>query len=195
MVFPKPTPTISIRLRHVEHGVITYTIGDAETRHVAWWKRQWKPLLKSMKREDAPDLLWNWRDRIEKARKQSDRLCLALWNEDAEILGGLIAMEHRAGQARLAPGNDLVFVQNLAIAPTWRPAGGRLVRGGGRTLVATAFQVADALGSDVRVGLDSKPGMEGFYEKLDMVDCGRSSDPRGTFRYFENQRVMPTTRE
>ena len=152
----------------------------AEEDDVHKWERSWR---KRLARDAEDDATWNWRRHVERGRTLDGYLSLAAVSADR--LEGLMSLS--IAGSLCDPGEDLVYVEYVAVAP-WnrRRRAPPEILGLGRALLRTAVRVSVEMGYSGRIGLHSKPVSEGFYrDKLRLIDLGPKMAEDGKWVYFE----------
>ncbi len=132
----------------------------------------------------APDSHWDWRDKQQNLRPAAQRLLALLDGKSVEAL--MLIDLSRNSRLVLSPLTQIVYVENVAVAPWNRPPiqSTPRYRGLGKLMIGVAVAISDQEHLDGRCGLHSLIQSEGFYRKLGMADLGL--DPtEGNLRYFE----------
>ena len=155
-------------------STVEATLLDLADRHVSSFEQDWKTLLREFSQVDK---YWDWAFKQRSATRQDNYECYAI--ETEARTQGLMMLETRWHRSRMSTNQRLVFIDALAVAP-WnraqisRPPQFRRV---GSTLLNFARARSEALGYQGRVGLESLPEAEGFYESRNMMRFEPELDP------------------
>ncbi|MEL6159885.1 MAG: GNAT family N-acetyltransferase [Cyanobacteria bacterium J06627_32] len=154
--------------------LIEATLLDLETRHVNSFQQDWKPLLRQFLQVDK---YWDWVFKQRSANNRGNYECSAI--EANGKTQGLMMLETRWHKSRMSANQPLVFVEAISAAPWNRAQVGRLpqFRRVGSVLLEFARTRSEALGYEGRVGLESLPEAEGFYESRNMMRFEPEIDP------------------
>lgn len=91
------------------------------------------------------------------------------------------------GESLRRPGENIVYIEYLGVAP-WNQPPQRRIRGVGTVLLERASDIAATIGFGGTIGLDSKDQAVGFYRRLAWLDeMGPHTLPDGTWVYFEGE--------
>jgi hypothetical protein len=167
--------TIKVNLiRGDSNQSVEATLLDAAPRHVTSFQQDWKPMLRQFSQEDK---YWDWAFKQRSADNHGRYECYAI--EADEQTQGLMMIETQWHKSRISENQPLVFVEAISAAPWNRAQVGRPPRFKrvGSALLEFACTRSEALGYEGRVGLESLPGAEGFYERLNMIRLEPEIDP------------------
>lgn len=142
---------------------------DLGQKHVDDYTNHWVETLKLLNQDDK---YWDWTFKLKYISNQENLEGYAIECEDETQ--GLMLIETQMHGSRLNPGQRLVYIQGIFTAPTNRieiqnPPQFKRV---GQSLLNFARIRSVELGYKGRVGLHSFKRAEGFYEKLNMINCG-----------------------
>lgn len=139
---------------------------DLEQRHVDDFQTDW---VASLRQSAQDDKYWDWVFKQRAATNYGNYECYAIEAEGRTQ--GLMMIETLWHRSQVAVGQPLVYVEALSVAP-WnrlqiqRPPYFKRV---GSVLLEFSRTRSEALGYEGRVGLQSLPGAEGFYESRNMM--------------------------
>jgi len=173
---------LRVEVEHAFDGKVSVELRTATPSDTLAWERDWKPPLTQA---GHPAALWPWADHIERAEREEGRLCIALARgARLEALASLVIEE---ANSRLEEGATIIYVEYVGVAPDHLPPplGRRAVKGLGGILVAQAVRLSKEIGFQGRVGLHSKPEVEGFYSRLGFTSVALEKTPDGKWLYFE----------
>ena len=153
---------------------IEATLLEAAPRHVVSFQQDWKPMLRQFSQEDK---YWDWAFKQRSADNYGRYECYAI--EAEKQMQGLMMLETKWHKSRISAKQPLVFVEAISAAPWNRAQIGRpqQFKGVGSVLLEFARTRSEALGYEGRVGLESLPGAEGFYERRNMIRLEPEIDP------------------
>lgn len=167
--------TVKVNLKRGDSNQsVEATLLDAAPRHVTSFQQDWKPMLRQFSQEDK---YWDWAFKQQSADNHDRYECYAI--EADGQMQGLMMLETQWHKSKMRANQPLVFVDAISAAP-WnrvqvvRPPRFRRV---GSVLLEFARTRSEALGYEGRVGLESLPGAEGFYERLNMIRFEPEIDP------------------
>lgn len=162
------------------------TLKELAQNHVDDFEAYWKSSLKELAQEDK---FWDWAFKKRAATSYGNYECYAV--EVEERTQGLMMIETQWHQSFITPGQPLVYVEALSVAP-WNRAqrqGAPALKRVGSSLLAFSQTRSEALGYEGRVGLHSLPGAEGFYESRNMMrfeaEPDAFIDDESPLTYFE----------
>jgi hypothetical protein len=173
---------LRVEVEHAFEGRVSVELRTATPSDAVLWERDWKPPLTQA---GHPAAQWPWDAHIERAKGEDGRLCIALARADRlEALASLVVEE---ANSRLEEGANIIYVEYVGVAPEHLqpPLGRRAIKGLGGILVAQAVRLSNELGFQGRVGLHSKPEVEGFYSRLGFSRVALEKTPDGKWLYFE----------
>lgn len=167
--------TVKVNLQQGNNNqLVEATLLNLATRHVNSFQQDWKTLLRQFSQVDK---YWDWAFKQRFATHDRNYECYAI-EADARTQG-LMMLETQWHKSRLSANRPLVFIEALAVAPWNRtqinqPPQFRRV---GSVLLEFARTRSEALGYEGRVGLESLPEAEGFYERRNMMRFEPELDP------------------
>ncbi|MEL6556438.1 MAG: GNAT family N-acetyltransferase [Cyanobacteria bacterium J06621_11] len=167
--------TVKVNLKRGDSNQpVEATLLDAVPRHVTSFQQDWKPMLRQFSQEDK---YWDWAFKQQSADNHGRYECYAI--EADEQTQGLMFLETQWHKSRMSANQPLVFVDALSAAPWNRAQIGRPPRFKrvGSVLLEFARTRSEALGYEGRVGLESLPEAEGFYERRNMIRFEPEFDP------------------
>ena len=135
-------------------------------KHVDDFFTRWQAALIQSTQEDK---YWDWEFKQRMAQQYDNQECYAIeCNGDTQ---GLIMLETQQHRSVLSPGEPLVYVTALSVAPWNREQLQRppVFKRVGTLLLRFSRVRSLALGYKGRVGLHSLPGAAGFYERRNMT--------------------------
>ena len=154
--------------------LVEATLLGLDARHVNSFQQDWTPLLRQFSQVDK---FWDWAFKQRSTISYGNYECYAI--EAGKQTQGLMMLETRWHRSKMQANQPLVFVEAISTAP-WnraqlsRPPQFRRV---GSVLLAFARSRSEALGYEGRVGLESLPEAEGFYESQNMMRFEPVLDP------------------
>jgi hypothetical protein len=168
-------------LRVQDNKLVDAELVGMADKHRQDFQQIWKAQLRAATQEDQ---FWDWeiKQRIYLAHPNYEAYAI----ECQAMTQGMMLIETRHHRSWYAPDQRIIYVHSLATAPWNRPTPTQpaLYRTVGGTLLEFARYRSEELGYGGRVGLHSLPGAEGFYRRMDMMDCGEDED-QDNLIYFE----------
>lgn len=161
-------------LRGDSNKLVEATLLDLAPSHINNFRQEWKASLRQFSQEDK---YWDWAFKKRAASNYGNYECYAI--EADERTQGLMMIETKWHRSRMKSRQPLVYVEAISVAP-WnrvqirRPPQFRRV---GSVLLEFARTRSAALGYEGRIGLESLPGAEGFYEGRNMMRFEPEIDP------------------
>ena len=154
------------------------TIADNDL-HV--YEKEWRPRIADLRAEDAH---WNWRSKMYHASKPDEFLHYTLSVE--KTAQGLMQLQISTRKSKTSPGDPMVYLDYLAVAP-WNREGQAeppRYKTVGTVLLAQATLASFDRGWDGRLGLHSLPNAASFYRVKGMRSFGCDMSYYG-LEYFE----------
>ena len=148
---------------------------DLEQKHIADFQSLWQSQLRQFSQEDK---YWDWAFKERLAMRNANYECYAIEYDDSAQ--GLMMLETQWHTSQFYPGERLIYVAALSVAPWNRqqirnPPRFRTV---GSALLNFSRLRSVELGYGGRVGLHALPGAEGFYERKNMMRLDPDPDDR-----------------
>lgn len=161
-------------IRGQDNLAVAADLVELQQKHSDDYNSTWKEQLKLHGQEDK---YWDWEFKLQFViRKQPNREGYAV--EYDQETQGLMLIETQMHGSRLTPGKRLVYVDGIASAPWNREViqSPPKYKGVGTALLNFARKRSLELGFEGRVGLNSLPGVEKFYDRQGMIDLGEDED-------------------
>lgn len=148
-------------------------------------------LLSSIESENLSDFHWNWESIINNITP-SNYDYLTFYLTVSGIPEGVIHV-YFPKEKRLVPGENLVYIDRVSVAPNNRPnMNPKDYKGVGSLLVLFICQHSRNKGYEGCISLHSLPQAEPFYSYLGMTDLGPDSQYEG-LKYFELSQQTATS--
>jgi hypothetical protein len=168
-------------LRIQDNRLVDADLVSMADKHRQDFRQTWKAQLRASTQEDQ---FWDWemKHRVYLANPNYEAYAIECQN----MTQGLMLIETRQHRSWHAPNRPAIYVHSLATAPWNRPSPAEpgIYRAVGGTLLDFAQYRSEELGYGGCVGLHSLPGAEGFYRRMNMIECGEDED-RDNLIYFE----------
>lgn len=159
--------------RGIDNTPVEAYIVDLAQKHIDEFYSLWLEQLRMFEQEDK---YWDWLFKLSFIEKENNYEGYAIECENETQ--GLMVIETAMHGSWINPGKRLVYITRLVSAPPNRieiqnPPRFRRV---GTVLLKLARIRSVELGYGGRIGLHSLPNSEGFYERINMINCGKDSD-------------------
>jgi hypothetical protein len=182
-----PFPAGTLPLERHDGSETRLWLGPATVGHAERQRRTWRPQLDA---QNAMDKAWDWRAEVEAAQDDASRLVLAACERSKSgRVHGMMNLLYLPRASRLEGGEDLLYVDMLAVAPWNRPGHpARELRGLGPLLIQAAILVSRDAGLGGAFGLHSLPDpktLRFYVDVIGMTAVGMEPTPEGKLLYFE----------
>jgi hypothetical protein len=168
-------------LRVQDSQLVEGRLTELTPKHLKDFETHWKPRLQQSTQVDR---FWDWelKNRVYLSEPIYEGYAL----ECEDMTQGLMLLATGGHRSRIDPRRKIVYVHSLSTAPWNRPSlqtpvHYRLV---GSVLLQFARYRSEELSYGGIVGLHALPGVEAFYQRLNMMDCG-ADEEKENLTYFE----------
>lgn len=137
-------------------------------------------------KKNLHDYFWDWEEIVKPPQNyEKETLYLDACLNGTVVQGVLHA--YFPEQSRVSAGEDIVYIDRLAVAPWNRQQKGnqKYFKGVGSLLILAVKDYSRSIGMNGNIGLHSLPAAEPFYRTFAMNDMGIDS-AHENLRYFEN---------